>query len=175
DTMKHSSFWKRWPIAIVGLGAALAARPAHAKYSLSADGPGGTPTYQLLGDKFTIETPDCGHMVPHITEAMDDTLKKAVFVFHLHVTSHLDDDRCGATDRQRTEIRGGKSGDTYSTNGQTAYYRWKFRLPPGFQTSGSFAPIFQIKSDAAAPVMTLTPRGTNIAIDGIVGAHGAVP
>jgi hypothetical protein len=68
-------------------------------------------------------------MVPHITEVMDDELKKNVFVFHAHVNQ--DDDRCGATDRQRTEIRGGKLAETWPSNGQTFYYRWKFRLPEG--------------------------------------------
>src|SRR5687767_14447632 len=85
-------------------GLAVPVHLAHARYTLSADGPGGT--YELLGRAYTIEVPDCGHMVPHITEVMDDELKKPVFVFHAHVNQ--DDDRCGATDRQRTEIRGGK-------------------------------------------------------------------
>jgi hypothetical protein len=154
------------------LGSMVMARPGHAKYVIQADGPMGVATYDLLGKAFTIETPDCGHPVPHITEAYDDELKKNVFVFHLHVKSHLDDDRCGAKDRQRTEIRGGKLSDVVAANGDTVYYRWKFKLPAGFQTSGSFTHIMQIKSDAGAPVMTLTPRGANISIDGIVGVRG---
>jgi MYXO-CTERM domain-containing protein len=112
-------------------------------------------------------------MVPHITEVMDDELKKGVFVFHAHVNQ--DDDRCGAKDRQRTEIRGGKLADVVASNGQTVYYRWKFKLPAGFQTSPNFTHIMQIKSDAAAPVMTLTPRGTTLSIDGIVGVRGTQP
>src|SRR5438552_2860704 len=111
------------------LGTALAGRSAHAKYLMAADGPGGVPTYELLGRAFTIEVPDCGHMVPHITEVMDDELKKNVFVFHIHVNQ--DDDRCGAKDRQRTEIRGGKLAEIVASNGQTVYYRWKFKLPAG--------------------------------------------
>jgi MYXO-CTERM domain-containing protein len=154
----------------LGLSVALAT-PALAKDVTSADGPGGT--YELLGRAFTLELPDCGHMVPHITEVMDEVLKKPVFVFHAHVNQ--DDDRCGSTDRQRTEVRGGKIGSNVAANGQTFYYQWKFRLPAGFQTSGSFTHIFQIKSDAAAPVMTLTPRGTSISIDGIVGVRGTTP
>jgi hypothetical protein len=154
------------------LGCALVARTGHAKYVMEADGPMGVATYDLLGRAFTLETPDCGHNVPHITEAFDDQLKKNVFVFHLHVTSHRDDDRCGSTDRQRTEIRGGKLDQVVAANGDTVWYRWKFRLPPGFQTSGSFTHIMQIKSDAGAPVMTLTPRGANLSIDGIVGVRG---
>jgi len=154
-------------------GALLAAPTAHAKFSVSADGPGGVATYELLGRFATIEVPDCGHMVPHITEVMDDELKKNVFVFHAHVKE--DDDRCGATDRQRTEIRGGKLSEVVASNGQTVYYRWKFKLPAGFQTSPNFTHIMQIKSDAAAPVMTLTPRNTTLSIDGIVGVRGTQP
>jgi uncharacterized membrane protein YgcG len=155
------------------LAVGLPARVAHAKFLMAADGPGGTPTYELLGRGFTIEVPDCGHMVPHITEVMDDELKKPVFVFHAHVNQ--DDDRCGATDRQRTEIRGGKLPEIVASNGQTVYYRWKFKLPAGFQSSASFTHIFQIKSDAASPVMTLTPRSGNLSIDGIVGVRGTTP
>src|SRR3954468_16518126 len=112
-------FFARRPLAALAvlLGSALVAAPsAHAKYLMAADGPGGTPTYELLGRAFTIEVPDCGHMVPHITEVFDDDLKKNVFVFHAHVKE--DDDRCGATDRQRTEIRGGKLAEVVASNGQ---------------------------------------------------------
>src|SRR5204862_6430204 len=71
----------------------LAAPVAQARYLMAADGPGGVPTYELLGKAFTIEVPDCGHMVPHITEELDSELNKNVFVFHIHVNQ--DDDRCG--------------------------------------------------------------------------------
>jgi hypothetical protein len=45
------------------------------------------------------ETPDCSHPAfgPHITHAVDDDLKKYVFVFNIHVTP--DNDRCSAFDR----------------------------------------------------------------------------
>src|SRR5271156_3015693 len=50
------------------------------------------------------ETPDCSHpgFGPHITQTMDDTLGRYVFVFNIHVTS--DNDRCTGFDRQRLEI-----------------------------------------------------------------------
>ena len=146
------------------------AAPVQARDLMSADGPGGVATYTLLGRAYSIEVPDCGHMVPHITEEYDSELAKNVFVFHLHV--NLDDDRCTATDRQRTEIRGGKLAAIVASNGETVYYRWKFKLPVGFQTSPNFTHIFQVKSDAASPVMTLTPRNTTLAIDGAVGERG---
>src|SRR5437667_11606412 len=53
------------------LALVLAAPAAQARYLMSADGPGGVPTYELLGKAYTIEVPDCGHMVPHITEEFD--------------------------------------------------------------------------------------------------------
>jgi MYXO-CTERM domain-containing protein len=159
------------PAAVLGalLVAALTAAPAQAKVLMSADGPGGTDTYELLRQAYTTELPDCGHMVPHITEAFDEELRKNVFVFHAHVNQ--DDDRCGASDRQRTEIRARAAGIT-ANNGETVYYRWKLKLPNGFQTSGNFTHIFQIKSDEAAPVMTLTPRGGDFSIDGRIGERG---
>ena len=115
--------------AAASFALALPVATAQAKQVVSADGPG--DTYALLGRVFSIETPDCGHKVEHVTEIFDDELKKNVFVFHAHVNE--DDDRCGAQDRQRTEIRGGKLADVYAATGQTVYYRWKFKLPMGFQ------------------------------------------
>ena len=153
---------------VVLLGLLLAPAVAEARNLTSADGPGGT--YELIRRNYTTELPDCGHMVDHITEVMDDELNKNVFVFHAHVNQ--DDDRCGATDRQRTEIRA-RAADIIANNGETVYYRWKFKLAAGFQGSPSFTHIMQIKSDQAAPVMTLTPRTSTMAIDGRIGARGA--
>jgi hypothetical protein len=158
----------------LGLSTLIAAPASAARVLVTADGPDGMATYDILGQHFSIETPDCGHKVPHVTEAYDDVLKKNVFVFHLHVKEALDDDRCGAKDRQRTEIRG-KGDDVVANKGETVYYHWKFKLPAGFQTSPNFCHIMQIKSNDGAPIMTLTPRTTNIAMDGRLGAHGATP
>jgi MYXO-CTERM domain-containing protein len=154
--------------AVALLLAFVLPRPAaHARNLLRADGPGGT--YELIRTAYTTELPDCGHMVPHITEEMDGELGRPVFVFHAHVNQ--DDDRCGGSDRQRTEIRA-RATDIVAQNGETVHYRWKFRLPPGFQTASSFTHIFQIKSDLAAPIMTLTPRQTSFGTDGRIGKHG---
>jgi MYXO-CTERM domain-containing protein len=149
--------------------AALAGAPSrgHARTLLRADGPGGT--YELIRPLYGTEVPDCGHMVPHITEEMDSELRKPVFVFHAHVNQ--DDDRCGSQDRQRTEIRGHVT-ELEGINGGTSYYRWKFKLPTGFQSASSFTHIMQIKSGQAAPIMTLTPRSGNLSIDGRVGVRG---
>jgi MYXO-CTERM domain-containing protein len=141
---------------------------AQAQNLLTADGPG--DTYELIRTAYTVEVPDCGHAVEHISEEFDDELGKNVFVFHAHVAE--DDDRCGATDRQRTEIRA-RADDIVAGSGETVNYAWKFRLDAAFQGSPNFTHIFQVKSDESAPVMTLTPRTETIAIDGRIGEHGA--
>jgi hypothetical protein len=146
----------------------LAAPASHARNLMSADGPGGT--YELLQKAYTTELPDCGHMVPHITEEFDNELGKNVFVFHAH--ANLDDDRCRGKDRQRTEIRA-QAADIVANNGETVYYRWKFKLPTGFQGSTGFTHIFQIKSDLGAPIMTLTPRVSTFEITGRAAGSSA--
>lgn len=109
------------------------------------------------------ETPDCSHPAfgPHITQAVDDDLKKYVFVFNIHVTP--DNDRCVNFDRQRLEIKTDGSSPDYVKGflNDTVTFRWKFKLPAGFQPSTSFTHIHQIKAydgDAGAPIITLTPR-----------------
>src|SRR5687767_11683827 len=141
---------------------------ASARNLLQADGPGGT--YDLLRTAYTVEVPDCGHMVEHITEEQDAELGRPVFVFELHVGE--DDDRCMATDRQRAEIRA-RADDIVAAEGETVYYAWKFKLDAGFQGSPNFTHIFQVKSDESPPVMTLTPRVDTMAIDGRIGEHGS--
>ena len=61
------------------------------------------------------------------------------------------------------EIKGGdgSSATMQHTQGQTAYYRWKFKLASGFQPSPNFTHIHQIKAgdgDSGAPIITITPR-----------------
>src|SRR5262245_3164577 len=109
------------------------------------------------------ETPDCSHpsFGPHITEALDTTLGKSVFVFHIHVTP--DNDRCVNFDRQRLEIKtDGSSADALKGFlNDSVTYRWKFKLDAGFQPSSNFTHIHQIKAgdgDSGAPIITLTPR-----------------
>ncbi len=109
------------------------------------------------------ETPDCSHPAfgPHITEAMDTSLGKSVFVFHMHVTP--DNDRCVNFDRQRLEIKtDGSSPDALKGFlNDSVTYRWKFKLDAGFQPSSNFTHIHQIKAgdgDSGAPIITLTPR-----------------
>ncbi|HEV8383131.1 MAG TPA: hypothetical protein VGQ29_16200 [Gemmatimonadales bacterium] len=135
---------------------------------LSADGQ--TAAYTRIQGvlKSAPETPDCSHPAfgPHITQAVDRALRKYVFVFNIHVTP--DNDRCSAFDRQRLEIKtqGNSSTPDYLKGflGDTVTFRWKFRLPEGFQPSTSFTHIHQLKAydgDAGAPIITLTPRKGN--------------
>lgn len=142
----------------------LSAASSYAAVTLSANGSG--DTYELIESKNVgIETPDCGHSVRHIREVYDGGLNKYVFAFDAH--RNLDDDRCTNTDRQRTEIKTSPAGSPTQqhTYGQTAYYRWKFKLPTGFQPSPSFTHIHQIKafngSDEDSPLLTISPRSGN--------------
>lgn len=132
---------------------------------LNADGPGNT--YQLLGSILggsPEETPDCRHpeFGPHITEEFDANLNKNVFAFFAHVTP--DDDRCGATDRQRTEIKtyGSSPSNVKAFNGDEMLFKWKFKLAAGFKPSSSFTHIHQIKAgdgtNDGSPLITITPR-----------------
>ena len=136
---------------------------SNAQVKVSADGPGNT--YELIESKgFGIENPDCGHAVRHIREVFDSTLGKNVFAFDSH--RDLDNDRCVNFDRQRIEVKTGPGSVNQDilqhANGETAFYRWKFRLPSGFQASSNFTHISQInaqaESDAGAPLVTITPR-----------------
>jgi hypothetical protein len=139
--------------------------PLMAQVTLSATGSGAA--YDVIDSKgFGIENPDCKHpsFGPHVTQAFDNALNKYVFVFHSHAVA--DDDRCTNEDRVRMEIKGGSGSpaDMQHTQGQTAYYRWKFKLDAGFIPSSRFTHIFQIKAidgDAGAPLITITPRAGN--------------
>ena len=139
--------------------------PLVAQVTLSATGSGAA--YDVIDSKgFGIENPDCKHpsFGPHVTQAFDNALNKYVFVFHSHAVA--DDDRCTNEDRVRMEIKGGSGSpaDMQHTQGQTAYYRWKFKLDAGFIPSSRFTHIFQIKAidgDAGAPLITITPRAGN--------------
>lgn len=150
-TSLHSTSNSKSDISIAAVGV-----------TLNADGPGGT--YNLINSVLggtAYEVPDCGHPQDHISEVFDSALNTNVFVFSAHVA--LDDDRCGATDRQRTEIKtyGPSPANLKAANGETVTYRWKFKIDAGFKASSSFTHLHQIKAgdgDADAPLITITPR-----------------
>lgn len=137
---------------------------SQAGITLNADGK--TDTYKLIESfGYGIESPDCGHKVPHITQVFDNELQKNVFAFTLHPA--LDDDRCGSIDRQRVEIKtfGPSPESMKGYPGQKQMYKWKFKLPKDFSISPGFCHIHQIKSDAGPnsgmPLVTLSPTLTD--------------
>jgi hypothetical protein len=134
---------------------------------LTADGPG--DTYELITSVLApgqnpIEAPDCNHLEfgEHIDEIFDTELDKNVFRFFMHVDP--DNDRCINFDRQRNEIKSyGPSPDNLlGIENERVVYKWKFKLPEGFQSSTSFTHIHQLKSVggslASIPMYTLTTR-----------------
>ncbi|WPR72780.1 T9SS type A sorting domain-containing protein [Flavobacterium sp. NG2] len=110
-----------------------------------------------------IEVPDAIHNnMRHITQKFDSQLNKDVFEFSIHVTPD-NDISTTSTDRQRNEIK------TYSpspanlkgTLGEIVQYKWKFRIPVGFQPSSNFTHIHQIKAvggDESNPIFAITLR-----------------
>ncbi|MBK7629539.1 MAG: T9SS type A sorting domain-containing protein [Ignavibacteriales bacterium] len=140
--------------------------PIYSQAILEADGPGNT--YELINSVLApgydvVEHPECVHpqFGRHIAEVWDVELNQYVFEFYSHVTP--DNDRCINYDRQRIEIK------TYDQSpdsliglvGETVTYKWKFKLPLGFQPSSNFTHIHQIKpvdGDDGNPIFTLTPR-----------------
>lgn len=134
---------------------------------LKADGPGNT--YNLITSVLApghnpIEVPDCNHMAfgDHIDEVFDNELNTNVFQFYIHTTP--DNDRCINFDRQRNEIKSyNQSPDNLlGVQGETVVYKWKFKLPSGFQSSPNFTHLHQLKSVGgdldAMPMYTLTTR-----------------
>jgi hypothetical protein len=67
------------------------------------------------------------------------------------------------TDRQRVEIKtyAASPDNLKGTLGETVVYKWRFKLPVGFQPSANFTHLHQIKAvdgDDSSPIFTLTPR-----------------
>lgn len=142
----------------IGNGAAI---------ELNADGPGNT--YDLITSVLApgfdpIEVPDCSHpgYGEHIDELFDNELNMNVFRFFIHTDP--DNDRCINFDRQRNEIKTyDKSPDNLlGVENETVVYKWKFKLPAGFQSSPNFTHVHQLKSVGGSlesmPMYTLTTR-----------------
>jgi hypothetical protein len=142
---------------------------AKAQTVLEADGPGNT--YELINSVLApgydvVETPECIHpeFGRHIAEVWDTELNKFVFVFYSHVTP--DNDRCINFDRERTEIKTYEPSpeNLKGVSGETVIYKWKFKVPAGFQSSSNFTHIHQVKAVGGnddMPLFTLTPRAGN--------------
>jgi hypothetical protein len=140
--------------------------PVYSQTLLEADGPGNT--YELINSVLApgynvVENPECVHpqFGRHIAEVWDLVLNQYVFEFYMHVTP--DNDRCINYDRQRIEIKTyDQSPDSLlGVVGETVTYKWKFKLPLGFQVSSNFTHIHQIKpvdGDDGNPIFALTAR-----------------
>ncbi len=146
--------------------------PANTKAQamLYADGPGNT--YELINSVLApgytaMETPDMTNGTHaafgrHIAEVYDSTLKRNVFEFYIHAL--IDNDISTlSSDRQRVEIKtyGNSPKNLKGETGETMTFKWKFKLPTGFQPSANFTHIHQIKAvdgDDSSPLFTLTPR-----------------
>ncbi|WP_423736045.1 discoidin domain-containing protein [Chitinophaga caseinilytica] len=171
--MNHNYLSRSRPAWLLSFALFFGPLSANAQSTAVADGPGNT--YELLEPKgYNVESPDCGHAVRHIAEVMDAALGKYVFAFTLH--RDLDDDRCGATDRQRIELRGNGT-QQQGTQGSTSHYRWKFKLDANFQASPNFTHIMQLKAygnghGSGAPILHLTPRYDNKMEIGHPGSGG---
>ena len=123
---------------------------------LTADGPGNT--YELINEVLApghdaIDTPDA--LDPafgrHIAEVWDEDLKQFVFEFYLHVSvvNELQDVfETRIAGKQRIEIKSYKYSpeNLQGVPGETVIYKWKFKLPKGFQTSSQWTHIHQVKA-----------------------------
>lgn len=155
------------PILLVCL---LYATHAQSQVTLNANGPGNTYsliTAVLAPGANPIEAPDCSHTAfgNHIDEVFDTSLNTNVFRFFIHNTP--DDDRCMQQDRQRNEIKtyAPSPNNLKGVAGEIVRYKWKFKLPAGFQSSASFTHLHQLKSVGGSladmPMYTLTTRKGN--------------
>lgn len=140
---------------------------------LTANGPGST--YELINSVLAPgavaeETPDAYHTAfgRHITEVWDADLNQYVFEFNLHISvpNELQDESTGDTDRQRVEIKtyASSPANLKAVQGELIEYKWRFKIPTGFQPSANFTHIHQIKAvggDESDPIFTLTCRKGN--------------
>jgi len=101
----------------------------------------------------------------HIAEVFDTDLNQYVFEFYIHssVANELQDESTGDTDRQRCEIKtyASSPASLKGVSGDNVTYKWRFRVPVGFQPSPNFTHIHQVKAvdgDDGNPIFTLTPR-----------------
>jgi hypothetical protein len=120
------------------------------------------------------ENPNCtGGLGSHIDGVhaaadFDNTFNQYVFRFDIHIDPVIDGDRCSSStdDRQRNEMKSITNNTTWAkVQGNWDEWQileWKFKLPAGFQPTGNFCHIHQLKAqdgpNNGAPVITITPR-----------------
>ena len=139
--------------------------------TLDANGPGNT--YELITSVFApgngvsaVEAPDLYHPWAsgrHIAEVFDTEFNQYVFEFYSHALFDNEPVDPTLTDRQRVEIKtyAASPANLKGTLGENIIYKWKFKIPIGFQPSENFTHLHQIKAvdgDDSSPIFTLTPR-----------------
>jgi hypothetical protein len=142
---------------------------SYSQVILNANEPGNT--YELITSVFApganpIEAPDLYHPWAsgrHIAEVFDTELNKYVFEFYSHALLDNEPVDPTLTDRQRVEIKtyAASPDNLKGTLGENIIYKWKFKIPIGFQPSANFTHLHQIKAvdgDDSSPIFTLTPR-----------------
>lgn len=149
----------------------------HAQVILNADGPGNT--YELINSVLApgynvIEAPDQigvssnssngthNAFGRHIEEVFDADLNKYVFKFYSHLIEDNDVSTL-STDRQRVEIKtfASSPANLKGTIGEIVQYKWRFKIPVGWQPSSGFTHIHQVKAvggDDSNPIFSLTLR-----------------
>jgi hypothetical protein len=154
--------------SLVLVFAALISFIGKSQVVLNADGPGST--YELINSVLApgynaVESPDVIHAAfgRHITEAFDAGLNKNVFEFSSHVAPDNDGNNPSLTDRQRVEIKtyDQSPANLKGTNGEVVTYKWRFKIPVGYQPSNTFTHLHQVKpvdGDDADPLFTITAR-----------------
>ena len=142
---------------------------SYSQVILNANGP--NDTYELITSVFApganpVEAPDLHHPWAsgrHIAEVFDTELNKYVFEFYSHALLDNEPVDPTLTDRQRVEIKtyAASPPNLKGTLGESIIYKWKFKIPIGFQPSENFTHLHQIKAvdgDDSSPIFTLTPR-----------------
>ena len=162
----------KYLVVALFIGLSFSVSDAAAQVMLYADGPGSTyeKINSVLAPGYVAEeTPDMTNGTHasfgrHIAEVFDSTLNRYVFEFYIHAL--IDNDVSTLeTDRQRVEIKtyAASPANMIGNVGETMTFKWKFKLPTGFQPSTNFTHIHQIKAvggDESSPLFTLTPRLT---------------
>lgn len=141
--------------------------PAFAQVVLNANGT--TETYALINSVLApgynvVEAPDNDHSpsVKHIAQVFDTDLNKQVFEFYSHLAIDKDPSTT-SLDRQRIEIKtyDQSPANLKGTLGETVHYKWRFKVPVGYQPSNTFSHLHQVKpvdGDDGDPLFTLTAR-----------------
>lgn len=110
----------------------------------------------------------------HAEVEYDSSLNMYVYKLSIHKNDQvIDGDRGTKTDRQRNEMKSRTSGDGFpQINGNYDEWQrleWKFKIPAGFQPSGQFTHIHQLKgadgSDNGSPLITISLRSNSKGTD----------